>query len=214
MGFKPFRQREQTMRRRLLCYMLVLLTVVLSALLGSLSLMGRFSNDREELTDTLELQMNFWEKELLSHSDALAARGIELSRAMAAGTEAVLEELDLSFAQLEGNDAAQTALETALLPRLRDYLLRAEASGAYVFLNTTVLPDTATHSGLYLQRSSLAPADSSLLLFRGKASVGKQYGVMPHRKWRLEAEAELFPREARPFRADSPWSRPTGTPPF
>ncbi len=69
MKFVPFKPREQTMRRRLVGYMLVLIAVVLTACLSSLSLMGRFHSDQSDLKDSLALQLDFWEKDLLQNSD-------------------------------------------------------------------------------------------------------------------------------------------------
>ena len=36
-----------------------------------------------------------------------------------------------------------------------------------------------------------------LLLYRGSAEVGKRYGVMPHRKWRMEFQTNQFPDYTR-----------------
>ena len=70
-------KREQTMLRRLFGYMAALIVVVIVVMLASLSLMGRFHTDKAELIDTLEPQMDFWEKTIVARSDALAAVGID-----------------------------------------------------------------------------------------------------------------------------------------
>ena len=192
MKFPAFFSREQTMRRRLLGYMLVLLALVLGVLLAGLSLMGRFRSDQSDLEDALTLQLDFWEKDLLRSSDALAAMGIDLSEALSQKLDTTLEALHLSPEQLRRSPAGQTALMDALLPSLRDALLRADASGAYLLLDLPADPAAATRPGLYLQRKVLAPSDDSLLLYRGISGVGKDHGIMPHRKWRLELSTAPF----------------------
>ena len=192
MKFAPFKPREQTMRRRLVGYMLVLIAVVLAACLSILSLMGRFHSDQSDLKDTLALQLDFWEKDLLRNSDALAAMGIDLSEALSGELEEELRVQGISFEALRHDPDAREAMQSALLPLLQDYLLRADASGAYLLLDAAADPKAPTRPGLYLQRKTMAPSENSLLLYRGKASVGKEHGIMPHRKWRLELGAEPF----------------------
>ena len=192
MKFPPFKPREQTMRHRLVGYMLVLIAVVLAACLSSLSLMGRFHSDQSDLKDTLALQLDFWEKDLLRNSDALAAMGIDLSEALSRELEEELRVQGISFEALRHDTDAQEAMQSALLPLLQDYLLRADASGAYVLLDIATDSKATTRPGVYLQKKTMAPTEDSLLLYRGKSSVGKKIGIMPHRKWRLELGTEQF----------------------
>ena len=205
---RAFPRREQTMRHRLLGYMLVLIAVVLSAVLAGLSLMGRFSNDKRDLTSTLELQLDVWEKELRTHSDALVAMGTDLSGATSRLVDQNLRQQGIAFGELEGSGQAQAKLQEALMPMLREYLLRTEASGAYIMLNTTVSPGGEERFGVYLQRHSLDPTDNAMLLYRGKASVGKELGIMPHRKWKLEMRGDAFlAKEQQNFLENRPSGR-------
>lgn len=118
--------------------------------------------------------------------------GLDLSDALSKEMEDALRMQGISFDRLRYDQDAQAAMQSTLLPLLHDYLLRADASGAYVLLDASADPNAHTRPGLYLQKKTMAPTDDSLLLYRGKASVGKDYGVMPHRKWRLELSADLF----------------------
>ena len=180
------------MLRRLFGYMAALIVIVVIVMLASLSLMGRFHTDKAELLDTLELQMDFWEKTIVARSDALAAVGIDLSESLEYDIEAYLSSQGLTTQSLAHDAKAQADIQSIMLPILQDYLSRADASGAYVILDATVNSDSSTHSGVYIQKKTLAPADSAFLLYRGNATIGKEHGIMPHRKWRLELENEIF----------------------
>ena len=154
--------------------------------------MGRFHSDQSDLKDTLSLQLDFWEKDLLRNSDALAAMGIDLSEALSRELEEELRVQGISFEVLRHDTDAQEAMQSVLLPLLQDYLLRADASGAYVLLDIATDSEATTRPGVYLQKKTMAPTEDSLLLYRGKSSVGKKLGIMPHRKWRLELGTEQF----------------------
>ena len=192
MKLTPFKPHEQTMRRRLVGYMLVLIAVILLTCMSALSLMGRFHNDKTDLKDTITLQLDFWEKNLLRNSDNLAAMGIDLSEALSNEMQEALLMQRITFDELRYDQDAQVELQSTLLPVLKDYLLRSDASGAYIMLDVSANSNATTRPGLYLQRKSMTPTDNALLLYRGKASVGKNYGIMPHRKWRLELGIEQF----------------------
>ena len=54
-----------------------------------------------------------------------------------------------------------------------------------------------SRAGLYVQKSGADTPTVPLLLYRGSAEVGKRYGVMPHRKWRMEFQTNQFPDYTR-----------------
>ena len=80
-----------------------------------------------------------------------------------------------------------------MLEPLCQYVRQADCSGAFVMLNTSLVSNTESFSGLYVQRSNAAHTTSGLLLYRGMADIGRQHGVMPHRKWAQEFDLSEFP---------------------
>ena len=56
-----------------------------------------------------------------------------------------------------------------------------------------------------MQKSGADTPTVPLLLYRGSAEVGKRYGVMPHRKWRMEFQTNQFPDYTR-------WMTPSDAP--
>lgn len=80
------------------------------------------------------------------------------------------------------------------MPKLREELLKADASGAFIVMDATVNSGATnadkSRTGLYFQRSTLDRTDETLLMYRGNSDLGRQNGIMPHRKWRLEFNTE------------------------
>lgn len=97
------------------------------------------------------------------------------------------------------NDSLEyvTGLQSAIFDKLHEELLKTDCSGAFVIYNATVNTsiENAEYSktGLYFQRSTIDATDESVLLYRGIADLGKNDGIMPHRKWRLEFRTDLIP---------------------
>jgi len=87
-------------------------------------------------------------------------------------------------------------VQDAMFDPLRQRLLQAECSGAFVLLNTTInssIPDAQlSRSGIYLQPCDFQWVDADVLLYRGVAEVGKRHGAMTHRKWRQEFNTDEF----------------------
>ena len=206
--FSTLRRSRPTMRRRLFAYMLVLIAVILAALLSAQQLLGHLRSEREELMSRLQLQLEFAQRELCTASETLAAVGVDLSHTASEIIEEAVERQSIPFSALQGNGDALTDLQRQLIAPLRESLLRSGSSGAYILLNTTVNEQGAgvpsSCSGIYLQRSGVSVSDGDVLLYRGKPEVGKELGIMPHRKWHLESECDLFARWSEWFPAQQP----------
>ena len=188
---------KRTLKRKLFGYMLLLVSVLLLTLMSGLFLFGRFRSTEQDIYDTLNIQMDVFEKDITAYFDHLAAAGIRLSESMGAVTEDYLLRKGLRMADLTNNPDALLDLQEAMLEPLKLKLLQEDCSGVFVLLDATVnsgLP-SADHSraGLYLQINGYDTYDQNILLFRGPADLAKQHGMMPHRKWKLEFSTERFP---------------------
>jgi len=195
--FTAFRYSEWSMKKKLFGYMLLLAVLLLLALMTGLFLFGRFDSAEKNAYESLDVQMECFEKDVFTHFQRLAAAGLELSENTTGLLEAHLADHDLSFSDL--NDSAEeiAALQETLLEPLRQKLLQENCSGAFILLDVTVnssVPDAAhSRTGLYLQQNGYKTSDKSILLYRGLSDLGKHHGMMPHRKWRLEFRTDIFP---------------------
>ena len=191
MGLLPmFSYPRQTLKRKLFGYMLLLVLLLLLTLMAGLFLFGRFHSTDQDAYDTLDIQMDVFEKDITTYFDHLAASGIRLSEQMSALVESHLADQGLSMAELTDHGDAITALQEAMIAPLQLKLLQESCSGVFVMLDATVNSSLSrsetSRTGLYLQINGYDAYGQDILLYRGQADLAKRHGMMPHRKWKLE----------------------------
>ena len=186
---------RHTLRHKLFLYTFAMAILLLALLATLLILLGRFRTPKDELFEKSDMQAQVFEKEILTHRNILAMMGVHLSEDATTLIGEYLSEHKMTFADLDGNGDALVEIQQLLFEPLRQYLFQTDCSGAFVILNTTVNPATEeiTKSGVYLQVNGYERDRRDAVLYRGIASVGRENGVMPHRKWRLETRRDLFP---------------------
>ncbi len=196
-NFSAFRHSEWTLKRKLFGYMLLLAAMPLAALMIGYFLFGRFGSTEKSIYESLDIQMEVFEKDVSSHLDHLAASGIQLSEDVTVLLESYLTASGIDFSDLLDSSEHLSGIQEEMLEPLKHKLLQEECSGIYVMLDTTV-NSTLEHAdvsraGLYLQFNGYEVANPTLLLYRGLAESGKEHGAMPHRKWRQEFRIDQFP---------------------
>ena len=195
--FSAFRYPKWSMRRKLFGYMFLLVVLLLLALMTGLFLFGRFDSAEKRTFESLDIQMEVFEKDVSAHFDRLAAASIQLSEDMTHSIEEYLSEYNITFAELNDSGEDIARMQEALIEPLRSTLLQENCSGVFVMWDATVNHSVAnadySRTGLYLQQNGYKNTDESVLLYRGLSDVGKKHGIMPHRKWRLEFRTDLLP---------------------
>ena len=197
------RQSSHTLRRKLLGYMLLLALILILALLAGMFLSGRINSAQKEMAETLSLQMEVFEKDMTSYWEEAAVMGVHLSESMTEILEGYMNAWDLDFSDLTDNETDLNQLQQAMLEPLCHSLHQTSCSGAFVMLEATVNSGLKTsefsRNGLYVQNNWIGPAEVELLLYRGNSTIGKQNGVMLHRKWQLEFHTGEFPNYSEHF---------------
>ena len=188
-SFSKLKQAKPSMRRRLFLYMGALAALLLVTLFAVLLLLGQLKSPREELAKSLTFRMEAFQSDMESLWRNVSVMGLHLSEDMTA----ILEKQTTDLSNLNGDADAVERLEEAMLEPLCQYIRQADCSGAFVVLNTSLVSNAGSFSGLYVQRSNAAHTTSGLLLYRGMADIGRQHGVMPHRKWAQEFDLSEFP---------------------
>ena len=195
-----FSGKKQSMKRKLLIYMLILVTLILILLLSGLLLLGQFTGAKQKTFETLDFQADVFSRQIETHFEGLAVMGIHLSVDATGAIENYLAKNNMVFSDINNSEKNVAAIQESVFNILQQKLLETNCSGAFIVLNATVnmAADNAASSktGLYLQRSSLDYSENSILLYRGLPELGKKHGVMPHRKWRLEFNTDMFPNYA------------------
>jgi len=190
------RYSEWSLKRKLFVYMLLLAVLLLLILFIGLLTIGRTSSTADTVYDSLEVQMEVFEKDILTHFDHLAASAVTLSADMAGILADSLQARNMAISALNDQSEVIADLQESMLEPLKQRLLQTDCSGAFVMLNATVnssLPDASdSKTGLYLQISGYDRTASDILLYRGIPDIAKANGITPHRKWRLEFRTDLF----------------------
>lgn len=182
------------MWRKLLLYMLALVLAVGVFVSCGLFFAGQFSTTTEKYSDNLTFQNEFYTRQIEKYFDDISMMGEMLAADSSAIIDAYLSENRITFDNLDNSRAHTEGVQKALLPKLREELLKADASGAFIVMDATVNSGATnadkSRTGLYFQRSTLDRTDETLLMYRGNSDLGRQNGIMPHRKWRLEFNTE------------------------
>ena len=203
MKIMDFRKKKMSMWRKLLLYMLTLVLVVVIFIGVGLFFVGQFSTTTEKYANNLTFQNEFSTRQIEKYIDDLSMMSEMLASDSSAIIDEYLTENEIHMSALNDSQLYTEGVQKALFPKLKEELLKADASGAFIMLNATVNTGEAdsdkSRTGLYFQRSTLDRTDETLLLFRGSAELGRKNGVMPHRKWRLEFKTDFVPQTKKFF---------------
>lgn len=189
--------RKHSLQRRLFLTMLVLSMLLLSLFFVGLYFILGYTNTKQRMVKNLNFQLDIFARETTSYYQGLATMSILLSRESGGIVENYLAENHLTFDDLNNSQERLMDIQKRLIDPLRHKLFEANCTGAFLMLQATV--DTksnhadSSRTGLYLQRGTLDASDHNVLLYRGFSSIGRKKGYMPHRKWRLEFDTDLFP---------------------
>lgn len=194
--FTAFHHSKWTLKRKLFGYMMLLAALLMFVLLTGLFLLERFSSTEKSTYESLDIQMEVFEKDISTHFDYLAAAGIRLSEDMSALIDDYLTQKDITFCDLTDSPEMISEIQCAIVGPLSQRLLQENCSGAFVMLDATVnsaLPySDYSRTGLYLQVNGYTTSSKNILLYRGIADIGRENGFMPHRKWRLEFRTDMI----------------------
>jgi DNA-binding CsgD family transcriptional regulator len=161
------------MRRLLFSYMLVLVLAVSVAL----TLTERFGTAEQNTYEKLELQMDFFEREVDAHFRRLTAAG----ERMAGDLAGLLDERyggEQAVTRLTGGPEPDD-LQEDVTATLRQYLLQGDCSGAFVLMESALLG-----ADIYLRLEG-----GEAELYCGPAGAGESCGVTPDAHWRADRTA-------------------------
>lgn len=185
------------MRRKLFWHMLVLAVIILAFLASGFAFLGNYSTTKDAFQKDLSFQSAVFERQIDKYYDNLTMMGTSLSTDISEITERYLTSHSITLNDVNDSTEHVLRLQNAIFGKLHGELLKTDCSGAFVIFNATVNTsiDGAEYSktGLYFQRSTIDATDESVLLYRGIAELGRNNGIMPHRKWRLEFSTDLIP---------------------
>lgn len=190
-----FLKNHNTLQRKLFGYMFILVTILLLILAVFLLFLGRFEDTAKKTFETLSLQSEVFDRDISSYYDSVISNCITLSEQAAVSSEKYLKENNISYASLDNSVYHIENIEAQFMDLLSQALLRSNCSGAFIMLNRSrTAADKNSKAGVYIQKDILGSNKlDALLLYRGTAAIGKEKGIMPHRKWKLEFKKDGFP---------------------
>ncbi len=193
---KKDKSKKTPMWRKLFFYMSALALIVSASLLSGIFLLGNVSTARQSAETALSFQLSSFERQIEKYYEDLNRMGSALSSSLASKTDDFLEEKGIDFAGVSNNEERIASLQEEVFDKLGTELLKTHCSGAFAMFEATVNESLEgaekSKTGLYFQRASLDESDETLLLYRGIAELGRSKGIMPHRKWRLEFDTDVF----------------------
>lgn len=200
------KKEKLSLQKKLFRQMLILVVILLLFFVLFLSLLGHFTSTEKTVYDTLSLQAEVFESEMSSYYNSLAARCINISNSITNFTELYQNKHGILFSDTKSSALHIENLEAGYMEILSTELLKTDCSGIYVVLNTSRTPQNEnSKAGVYIQRDMLGSTKlDAMLLYRGSASLGKENGIMPHRKWNLEFSKDKFPNYDEIFSLDLP----------
>ncbi len=189
--------RKGSLKRKLFGYMCILALLLCVFVMVGFFLLGNFTGTKQRVAETLTFQTEMFQRQIETYYDDLAVMSVQLSNSSTEILEDYLTENKIHLKDLNDSETHIENLQERLIEAIKKKLWEADCTGAFVMLeaqvNSHVKDVEKTRTGIYLQRNSLDATDTRVLLYRGLSQIGKDHNCMPHRKWRLEFNTDLFP---------------------
>lgn len=185
------------MKRKLFGYMFVLTAILIILIVAGLSLTGRFDSTDEHTYNALNIQLDVFEKDVSESFDRIAAAGISLSSVVSDVINGHLAEWKCRFEDLNDSADRLNAVQSTLIPILKQKMLQENCSGTFVILDATINTRLETaetsRSGIYMKANGYRSTDNTIILYHGDAETAAENGLDLHRKWLLEFSTKVFP---------------------
>lgn len=184
-----------SMRRRFFLYILSIITSIVLVLLLLLNVFGVLRPADSELERALKQQLDNTADILDNEMEQLAAVAVAFSNEL---SECIAAQ-DTPFDELRNDPDALQKLQSDTYNTVYNHMRRAECSGAFYILDTTVNDglDDLYYDGIYLKYANLSSETTvrnSVRMYRGNVLVARENSVNLHSTWEYETKAGTFPQ--------------------
>lgn len=194
------KRQSVSMRRKLMFYWCVMISMAVGLFMFLLSIAGGFSDQRQKLQENLNLHLEHTNSELSQHLDHLMAQSITLSEQISYEIEKMFVVNGKSVSDLNDSPELLLELQDSLYEKLYAILMTSECSGAYFVLDVTTNTQAKTsensRSGMYLRFANLNTKNSAtqdIVYFRGIPDIAREERIELHNRWNLEFDKSAFP---------------------
>ncbi|MDF2537257.1 MAG: response regulator containing a CheY-like receiver domain and an DNA-binding domain [Herbinix sp.] len=191
-----------SMRLRLFLFLLVLVLTMISGIIVILLVSGIFTAGLSESSQIIKSELEHSSQEISNQFGQLSLQAVEFSEELSKQFEDTLNHMNLTIDKLSTNPDKLEELISEVYDLTYYSLEKADCSGAFIILNTTVNPALSnaefSRAGLYLKNmepniiSSSAP---NMTVLRGFPSIGRENTIGLHAQWSMEfdiTEADYY----------------------
>ena len=205
--------QNRSLRGRFLLYLFSLVSVIISALLLLLGILGVIRPLDYDLEQYLDYELNVRTNAMSRKMNTLGARGTDLSEQLACDIETALKAqgADLNIESLNNNPQMLYAIQAAAYNTLADKMQASFCSGALYFVNASVNTGLMERhfNGLYLKFANVYSENTVLneiCMFRGNSDLAREHNINLYSTWHPELNASDYPQayELLSLAADNP----------
>ena len=197
---KATKNQKFSMQRKLMIYLIVILTAFFLILTVVLTFFGIFSDNDKQLSNIINVYHTDVSKNINKYCNNLSARGIKLAKDLSAEYNELAELSDIELKDFNDSPYLIKPLEEKFYIHINNALQSVNCSGAYFILDATVNSqiDRAedSRSSLYLRYVNINvsnPVTPYITYYRGIPDIARVYGIELHNRWNLEADISRIP---------------------
>lgn len=195
--------QNRSLRGRFLLYLFSLVSVLISALLLLLGILGVIRPLDYDFEQYLAYELNFRSNSLSRQMNALGAHGMDLSEQLAYDIEAALNtqglSADMSIDALNNQPEVLYAIQSATYNTLAEKMQASFCSGALYLINASVNTGLMEphFNGLYLKFANVYSENTALneiCMFRGSSDLAREHNINLYSTWHPELSASAYPQ--------------------
>ena len=195
--------QNRSLRGRFLLYLFSLVSVLISALLLLLGILGIVRPLDYDFEQYLDYELNFRSNSLSRQMNALGAHGMDLSEQLAYDIEAALNtqglSTDMSIEALNNQPEVLYAIQSATYNTLAEKMQASFCSGALYLVNASVNTNLMEphFNGLYLKFANVYSENTVLneiCMFRGNSELAREHNINLYSTWHPELSVSAYPQ--------------------
>ena len=195
--------QNRSLRGRFLLYLFSLVSVLISALLLLLGILGIVRPLDYDFEQYLDYELNFRSNSLSRQMNNLGAHGMDLEEQLASDIEATLNaqglSADMSIDALNNQPEVLYAIQAAAYNTLAEKMQASFCSGALYLVNASVNTELMEphFNGLYLKFANVYSENTALneiCMFRGSSDLAREHNINLYSTWHPELSASAYPQ--------------------
>lgn len=193
-------ERQITLRRKLMLYLLCLILAALGIILLILTAIGGPLRGELQVCQVMKQELQTASEKLSRELEIYAGYSLQLARELGQDIESYLDKGGISVRELNDRPEALLEVQRMMYSELNTTIRLGRSSGAFAVVDATVntgLPNAErSRSGVYLRLinvSSNVILSPETILFRGNPEISRENGLELHNRWNMEFNTDELP---------------------